>query len=147
MVIQQNSGEVTIIKPGCGGLQGDSAMAQKFSATYDPVLEAWINEKDEEGLCIKATDPVEGDKIDVGTTVLADDVCETNITTDAQHMLEVMLEVEPKSTEAFRKHINPVKLTENRDKAEHVPTFRNQGKQTGAKKQTTLLKEQCKQEK
>ena len=28
MIIQQNSGEVTMIKPGCGGLQGDTPMAQ-----------------------------------------------------------------------------------------------------------------------
>ena len=39
---------------------------------------------------------MEGDIIDVGTTVLADDVCETNITNDAQHMLMV----EQISTEA-----------------------------------------------
>ena len=30
MIIQQISGEVIMIKPGCGGLQGDSAMAQGF---------------------------------------------------------------------------------------------------------------------
>ena len=75
----------------------------------------------------------------MGTTVLADDVCETHITLDAQHMMRV----EAISTEALKTHIAPLKHTENRGKAEHVPTFRNQGKQTGAKKQTQLLKEQC----
>ena len=58
-----------------------------------------------------------------------------------------MLKVEAISTEAFRQHIAPLKLTESRDKAEHVPTFRNQGKQTGAKKQIQILKEQCENEK
>ena len=105
-------------------------MAQEISATYDPILEEWLNEKKHLGLCIMATDPVDGDTIDVGTIVLADDVCETNITHDAQHMLTV----EQLSTEAFTKHITPLKLTENRDKAEHVPTFRNQEKATGATK-------------
>lgn len=100
----------------------------------------WRKETNENGLGIQATDPIEGDKTDVGTTVLADDVCENNITNDAQHMLTV----EQISTEASRRHITPLKLTENRDKAEHVPTFRNQGKLTGAKKQTTILKERCK---
>ena len=62
MIIQQNPGDVTMIKPGCGGLQGDSAMAQQFSATYDPVLEAWIKIKEEQGYVSKLLTPLMGTK-------------------------------------------------------------------------------------
>ena len=54
MIIQQKSGEATVVKPGCGGLQGDAAMAQEFSATYDPAIEKWLKVKEGRGLNIMA---------------------------------------------------------------------------------------------
>ena len=45
MVIQTNAGDATILRLKCGGLQGDAAMAQEFSATYEPLLENWVARK------------------------------------------------------------------------------------------------------
>ena len=42
MIIQTNAGDATILKPRSGGLQGDAAMAQEFSATYDSMLDKWL---------------------------------------------------------------------------------------------------------
>jgi hypothetical protein len=49
MILQTNAGDATILKPKWGGLQGDAAMAQEFSATYDALMENWLRKKKKKG--------------------------------------------------------------------------------------------------
>ena len=49
MIIRNGREEGTVLKPGCGGMQGDASMAEMFSAMYDPIVEDWIEEKKTQG--------------------------------------------------------------------------------------------------
>lgn len=130
MIIQTNAGDAIILKPTSGGIRGDAAMAQEFSAAYDPLLENWLEKKDEEGITIKAEDPQAGDILDVGTTVLAYDVCETNLTENAEHMLQT----EKRLSEMLAEELGKADLVQNTDEAEHAPTFKKQTKKTAPQK-------------
>ena len=45
MIIQTYARDATILRPKCGGLQGDAAVAQEFTAKYDPLLVNWLSTK------------------------------------------------------------------------------------------------------
>ena len=47
MVIGGHGGQEIAVRPGCGGLQGDTSMPPMFSATYDPGIDVWIREQGE----------------------------------------------------------------------------------------------------
>ena len=62
MIIRDSQGAGIVIRPGCGGLQGDSTMPEMFSATYDPHVHNWIQNRKIQlsEHVILATDPVTG---------------------------------------------------------------------------------------
>ena len=110
-------------------------MAHEFSATCEPLLENRFKKKDGEGITIKAEDPLTGDILDVGTTVLADDVCETYLIEDAEHMLQT----EKSLSEMLLEELEKADLVQHIDNAERVPTFKIKVNKQGANKKRTHL--------
>ena len=74
MIIRDPQGAGIVIQPGCGGLQGDSTMPEMFSATYDPHVHNWIQNRSVQlaDYIILATDPITGVTLEVGTTLYAE---------------------------------------------------------------------------
>ena len=95
-------------------------MAEKFAATYDPVVSSWINWKYERddlpGLSLVTVDETGEVKYDVGTTLYADDICETYVFTDAAD-LQVKFDA---SSERLNAEIQPLGLQQNQAKAENL---------------------------
>ncbi len=85
MIIRDPQGAGIVIQPGCGGLQGDSTMPEMFSATYDPHVHNGIQSRSAQlaDYIIRATDPNTGVTLEVGTTLYAEDIQETNFTPNA----------------------------------------------------------------
>ena len=66
-------------------------MAPMFSGMYDEGIREWIERRGDgrrDGLY--ARDPLSGREVQLGSTVFADDVQETNVTTDAAAVSEVV---------------------------------------------------------
>jgi hypothetical protein len=88
-------------------------------------------------MTIEAEDPLTGDMLDVGTTVLADDVCETCLTDDAEHMLQT----ETKSSEMLVEEFEKAELVQNVHNAENVPTFKNKAQKPKRKERNANVDE------
>jgi hypothetical protein len=72
--IATKQGEGILIRPFCGGAQGDVGMPTIFRRTYEPVLERWSQRKKETLPSIIGYDPLSQKELDVSITVYADDV-------------------------------------------------------------------------
>ena len=91
VVIGGHGGQEIAVKPGCGGMQGDTSMPPMFSATYDPGIDIWVREQEEivdEG--ISAVDPLTGEEMQLRSTLYADDAQETHVTEDRGEIREIM---------------------------------------------------------
>ena len=121
MIIRDPHGAGIVIHPQCGGLQGDATKPEMFSATYDPHVDAWINNRCTQltDHVILATDPLTGVTLEIGTTLYADDIQETNLTPDAA-ALEV---VEKTSTDLLNAELRALDMAQNTSKAEHIVCF------------------------
>ena len=129
MVIKEATGRKVVIKPRTGGLRGDGCMAEMFSAMYDPHVDRWIKRRrNEERIKLEAMDPVTGEIIQVGTTLFADDINETNVTENSEELDRVWAY----STEMLNEEIGPMGMAQNMDKAENIVCFMG----TGATKET-----------
>lgn len=123
MIIRHATGGGVVIEPGCGGMHGDSAMAEMFTQMYEPKVEEWIREKEEEGIGLKAMDPITGEMVQVSATVFFDDVKELNTTDD----VEALEEKVQKSTAIFDRKFGDMGMAQNIDKAENASKFCGKG--------------------
>ena len=114
--ITDDKGDVLILKPGCGGMQGDVTMPDMFCALYDEIIKEWMEWKKEEGQGIRVKHPVTDEEIDVSVTSFADDVMEMNLTKNAKEMLHTINESGKKLEELLEKK----GIGQNRDKTENV---------------------------
>ena len=120
MIIETPTKEKICVHPKCGGLQGDSIMANMFRAAYDEKIQEWIKAKMEElGDDLLAWDPVTEQWIYIGTTSYADDIGDTNL---VEHVRETV-EVIEKNNELLNTQLRSLGLEQNRDKEEHVPKY------------------------
>ena len=121
MIIRDPQGASIVIHPHCGGLQGDATMPEMFSATYDPHVDSWIKKRctDLTDHVILATDPLTGVMLEIGTTLYADDIQETNLTSDAA----ALDKVEETSTDLLNAELNHLSMAQNTSKAEHLVCF------------------------
>jgi len=120
MIVRTPNGAAVKVRPRSGGLQGDANMAPEFSATYDPVLQEYIADKEAHtGPILTARDPVTGDDATLSITVYADDVAEVDITVtpDEAHTTSTT------HNQLCNARITPHGLAQNEDKAECVPSF------------------------
>jgi hypothetical protein len=91
VIIRGHGDKELVIRPRCGGLQGDACMAPMFSATYDTGMKAWEEQcrhNVQDGLW--ACDPISGEPTQVGKTLYADDAQETNVTEGVEELNEVL---------------------------------------------------------
>ena len=72
--ISTKQGEGVLLRPHCGGAQGDVGMPTIFRRTYEPILEDWMTQKRGVLPAIMAKDPLTQKELDVSVTVYADDV-------------------------------------------------------------------------
>ncbi len=63
--ISTKQGEGILMRPKCGGAQGDVGMPTLFRRTYEPVLAQWIHLKKETLPSITGLDPLTQEELDV----------------------------------------------------------------------------------
>ena len=115
MVITTNTGDWVLLKPGTGGLQGDVLMPDLFGETYEEKLQDWITWKELNTTGnIYAVDPITGERVEIGTTVYADDVNELAIARSAAETEDF----ERLSTQKLNAGLYVLKLGQNMMKAE-----------------------------
>ena len=71
VIIKGHGDKELVMKPRCGGLQGDACMAPMFSAVYDKGMREWeehCRDVLRDGLW--ACDPMSGEQIQVGKNAL-----------------------------------------------------------------------------
>ena len=90
MVVRGHGGKEVVVRPGCGGLQGDTAMAPMFSSMYDAGIDEWVEGCRDSRGGLEALDPVSGEEQQLASTVFADDVQETNVE-DGEGGMEEMI--------------------------------------------------------
>ena len=113
-----------VLRPGCGGAQGDSIMPMEFRRTYEPRLKEWIGVKARDTRSnVTAKDGVRGEEVSVSETVFADDVKELTMATTAREATEAIA----RSTVLVDEQMAPMGLRQNKGKAEHVATFLGPG--------------------
>ena len=99
-------------------------MASMFSGAYDPGLKEWIEAKgDGRADGLRARDPVSGGDVQLGHTVFADDVQETNVTRDPDELYEVVAD----SGARFDGVLSRGGMARNHDKEEHVVHMAGRG--------------------
>ena len=128
MIIKSQSGTAVVLRPGCGGMQGDVPMPAIFGGTYNPALEQWIDWKFDNTITnIYARHPETNVDIEVGTSGYADDVGETLLNChDAGAAQDIIKDTE-NSTQALDTYINPLGLAQNLGKTEYTFCVRGPG--------------------
>ena len=124
MIVRGHAGTEVAIRPGCGGLQGDSCMAPMFSARYDRGIEEWIARRGDgrrDGLY--ARDPISGREVQLKSTVFADDVQETNITETVEDLQRTVQD----SGDVFDEILARDGMARNKDKDEHLTCMMGRG--------------------
>ena len=116
MIIEAGGGEVVVIKPTLGGLQGDVVMTNKFAKLYNEIMQVHIEGKKERGHEIRLIDPWTKEETNGNVTVHVGDVEETHVVRDIEHALSVV-EAENAS---FGRGMDATGMEENTEKAEHV---------------------------
>ncbi len=81
--ISTKQGEGVLLRPHCGGAQGDVGMPTIIRRTYELVLEEWTIQKKEVLPAIMGKDPLTIKDLDVSVSVYADDVKEINMASTA----------------------------------------------------------------
>jgi hypothetical protein len=123
--IATKQGEGILIRPCCGGAQGDVGMPTIFRRTYEPVLEQWSQRKKDTLPSIIGRDPLSQQELDVSITVYADDVKEINMASTADEAVATI----NKSTQILDSKLTELTLMQNQGKAEHVPSFLGKGQE------------------
>ena len=124
VIIRGHGGTELVVRPGCGGLQGDTSMAPMFSAAYDTGMRSWeehCRAEVRDGLW--ACDPISGEQVQVGKTLYADDAQETNVTETVDE-LNGVLHV---SNGFLNKELKSRGLGRNDGTDEHLVQFMGRG--------------------
>ncbi len=135
--IATKQGEGMLMRPQCGGAQGDVGMPTLFRRTYEPVLAHWIHTKRETLPSITGSDPLTQKELDVSVTVYADDVKEINM---ASSWMEAIATISA-STEILNTELINLTLKQNEGKAEHVPSFLGNGQEKHTRAFTAAVSE------
>ena len=121
-----------MVRPGCGGLQGDVCMPEQFANFYDKQVDEWIQWRRDRGKGVILA-KWQDDWIEVGTTLYADDINEKNLTKDAVELDETVRA----SSDKLDAILGDVGMKQNKSKAEHVCSFGGQGQANATKAAST----------
>jgi hypothetical protein len=133
MCVPTPQGERLYLKPGQGGLQGDSAMASEFGQVYEGQTEGWAGNKHGQ---ILANDPMTGEALHIGTTMYADDISDINIVTEATYVH--IIEDRNKELDDI---LEEMEMMQNKDKEEHMVCMVG----VGSVQDVQTMIEQCRQ--
>ena len=123
MRIIRGDGSWVRIKTGSGGMQGDAAMPVEFGQTYEHMEKKVIKKNLKRGAGIISRDPLTSRKLEVGTTVFADDVAETKLANGLDELKEEILDSNTTMETALKKQ----GMAQNSDKAVHIVACMGQG--------------------